>query len=486
MRLFVFGIGGTGSRVIEALTFLLASGVEMVDAEKQKVELIPILLDTDATNKDTLDAVSALTLYTQLHSERGSAPGSGFFSSPVGPLCSLAKDANKALSTTFRLNYKGVENKKFGEFIGFDQIKDDMTKHLLLGLYSSDNLSDRLTGGFLGSPNVGSIVLSGLKDSADFSLFANAFTPGDRVFIIGSLFGGTGAAGLPWLAKTLRSQTQERGSAEAIRQAPIGALMVLPYFKLQEDASSHIDSSVFVTKAKAALSYYSRHMSQFNAVYYIADSQLEAYPNHEFGDQQSNDAHVIELLGAIAIAEFARLPNSQCTPPNTNYYECAIDEPFGALNFSNLGLSAKFCSKELTQLQILSLLDEGYFQRAHTQTWAKINGFGADFFDSSDYREHFSAFLQLHYRPWVLQLATNKRSFAAFQDAPDTRDLRHLRVDRPAKKSFLAPPLGDELFDMTANVANCDGYGPKGSMSRFIGLCWNVTEQLYRKCYETR
>ena len=46
-KLFVFGIGGTGSRVLKSLTMLLMAGVKTnVD------EIIPIVIDKDETNGD--------------------------------------------------------------------------------------------------------------------------------------------------------------------------------------------------------------------------------------------------------------------------------------------------------------------------------------------------------------------------------------------------------------------------------------------------
>src|ERR1700683_5630743 len=110
MRLFLFGIGGTGGRVMEALAFLLASGVELVDAHKQPVEIIPILLDTDKSNKDTLDGASALELYQVLHSKCRSSEQCGFFSTPIGPLASVAKEANQRVSKAFQLNFQSVEH----------------------------------------------------------------------------------------------------------------------------------------------------------------------------------------------------------------------------------------------------------------------------------------------------------------------------------------------------------------------------------------
>ncbi|RYF53460.1 MAG: hypothetical protein EOO39_40745, partial [Cytophagaceae bacterium] len=58
-KLFVFAIGGTGSRVLKALTFLLASGVKMNNTD----EVIPIILDPHATNDDLLRTKDLLREY---------------------------------------------------------------------------------------------------------------------------------------------------------------------------------------------------------------------------------------------------------------------------------------------------------------------------------------------------------------------------------------------------------------------------------------
>ena len=58
-KLFVFAIGGTGSRVLKALTFLLASGVQLKNTD----EVIPIVLDTHANNDDLLRTKDLLREY---------------------------------------------------------------------------------------------------------------------------------------------------------------------------------------------------------------------------------------------------------------------------------------------------------------------------------------------------------------------------------------------------------------------------------------
>lgn len=63
-RLFVFGIGGTGARVLRSLTMLMASGVQVgVD------EICPILIDPDAGNADLTRTTSLLNLYMSINSK---------------------------------------------------------------------------------------------------------------------------------------------------------------------------------------------------------------------------------------------------------------------------------------------------------------------------------------------------------------------------------------------------------------------------------
>lgn len=54
-KIFIFGIGGTGSRVLRSLTMILATGVKF-GAD----EIVPIIIDPDAANAD-LNSYSFVT-----------------------------------------------------------------------------------------------------------------------------------------------------------------------------------------------------------------------------------------------------------------------------------------------------------------------------------------------------------------------------------------------------------------------------------------
>jgi hypothetical protein len=490
-RIFVFGIGGTGSRVIESLVYLLAAGVELRDSTMQSVQVVPMLLDTDATNQDTIDCVKALEFYEKLH--RASS-GAGFFAANITPLSSLAQEASGDISRSFRLNYEGVENATFHSFIDYDQIGSPATKRLLEGLYSDQNMNDSLKGGFLGNPNIGAVVLSGFKDTEDFKLFATSFNPGDRIFIVGSVFGGTGAAGLPWLQKALRSREQNTGAADAIRQAAVGASVVLPYFKLETDEDSHIDSNAFITKTKAALAYYHQHIVNLNAVYYLADTAKKSYPNYESGEKQNNAAHLVELAAALAIRDFLQIPDEDISSRRTLYHEFAIAKDDEVLTFSTLGNQiAEIFSRELTKLAMLTLLDRDHFSSSTHQPWAVRNGFRKTFFESPDYRQVLSAFLQKYFSQWMKELGQNRRGFAPLAGFADKGDpgavslsagnMTLLRPDVPVARGWLGPGLTGERLDMAANIMGRLQRGHEGSLQRFLAVWSQATDKVYQECY---
>ena len=60
-KIFIFGIGGTGSRVLRSLTMILATGVKF-GAD----EIVPIIIDPDAANADLTRTVSLLNNYSEI------------------------------------------------------------------------------------------------------------------------------------------------------------------------------------------------------------------------------------------------------------------------------------------------------------------------------------------------------------------------------------------------------------------------------------
>lgn len=292
-KLFIFGIGGTGSRVIKSLSMLLASGV---DLGKNINEIIPIIIDVDNGNEDLTRTIEILINYEAIHKSIASANYKGFFQTKQTNLF-------PAVGNEYHFTIEDVQGKTFGGYIDYTTLKgpNEDFANLLFSGYQDDNgipkpLLDLDMGiGFQGNPKLGCVVLNQFKRNSDFDTFATQFVKGDRIFIISSIYGGTGAAGFPLLLKNLRNAIKPTPNPALLNSALIGAVTVLPYFNLKD---GDIKSADFISKSKAALHYYLRNVNpSLNSMYYIGnDSNTHTYENNKGGKRQQNDAHFIELV----------------------------------------------------------------------------------------------------------------------------------------------------------------------------------------------
>lgn len=334
MKTFVFFIGGTGARVLRSLTMLLASGVSLKDEQDS---IVPIIIDFDATNADLKRSNELIGQYNKLHKVCDYAKDKfegGFFKVPLG----IEENGNfKPFGSLVKMSFTD-ERSTFGKYIGYDSIgqisrETAATKMLIDSLYddSPEGSRDRelnleLKYGFKGNPNIGSVVFNEYFKSDQYQQFKDNFNPGDRIFIVASIFGGTGSSGLPQLVKKIResvtSKLQEDGTVKDIREAMLGTCIVMPYFKVKDKADSAVNSLTFKSKAKAALGYYHDAINNdISEVYYIGcDEQNVGYENIEGGDKQENNAHIVELLSAMSIVEFANRNKVEQGEP-TRYYE---------------------------------------------------------------------------------------------------------------------------------------------------------------------
>lgn len=339
MKTFVFFIGGSGARVLRALTMMMASGVSLKDGDS----IVPILVDFDATNADLKRAHELLGLYNEFHKigdyEEDQFKG-GFFRTLLGL---KEKGSHNTMNPLVRMAFEDDKN-TFGQYIGYESLENlqdrdgnrnvcKPTKLLIDALYDSSSPDSRdrelnleLRYGFKGNPNIGSVVFNEYFKTGQFQAFKDNFSPGDRIFIVASIFGGTGSSGLPQLVKKIReSMTQQldnNGTVRAIREAMLGACVVLPYFKVKENSESAINSLTFNSKAKAALNYYHDEINHvMSEVFYIGcNKQNTGYENIEGGEKQENKAHLVELLAAMSIMEFAGHPE-MASGEETKYYE---------------------------------------------------------------------------------------------------------------------------------------------------------------------
>ncbi len=484
-KLYIFGIGGTGSRVLRSLVILASTGIK-VDADA----IIPIVIDPDFANADLTITNDLIKTYISIRKTLSftDSTSNTFFQTKID---NLVPD--------YRLTLNDTRNKKFHEFIEYSLLSKE-NQAMASMLFSENNLDADMEVGFKGNPNIGSIVLNQFTESEDFINFAAAFKPGDRIFIISSIFGGTGASGFPLLLKTLRGLDADFQNYYAIQTAPIGAMTILPYFDVKPSDASSIDSSTFIGKTKAALQYYEKNVygskSAVNVMYTIGDDKRSQYENNEGGIYQRNKAHLIELVSALAIIDFASIPDEDealvCAEdsygkayvPNANFKEFGIEDDVTEVIFQNLKYKTKaILCKPLTQFVLFSKYINEALNDGLSRTWAIDNKIDESFKRSSfmlDIQKHVNSFLV-----WLKEMAQNDRSFKPYNLDVNRGELFSI-VDgvEPSsiKELWAVGKKGYDLVDAALNRAETDSNHTLEQ--KFIELFCSTTAILVDKKYK--
>lgn len=470
-KLYVFAIGGSGSRVLRSLTMLMASGVGTSN------EVVPIIIDPDTPNGDRVRTEELLRLYESIRAELSfnDSIKNRFFSTELASI-------NK--NSVYTIPIHGTSGIAYENWLNLNTMSPE-NQALARMLFSNANLSSKMDVGFKGNPNIGSVVLNQLtKQRGDFNTFETNFVKGDKVFIISSIFGGTGASGFPLLLKTFRTSTNK-----ALAQAPIGAVSLLPYFNLKDNPKSSIKADSFITKAKAALNYYEKNVTgnkTLDDMYYLGDDiSSKSYDNCDGGDEQQNDAHVIELLAALSIFDFdSKQINIEAKSRATNFHEFGLmTDPSKEIIFSDFGDKTKRKIRiPLTQMTLLnSYLNNRSLDHRLSQRWARDrNSILGDTLFNSEFYSNFSTFKDL-FNGWLTELGGNKIGFKPFKtDTEVVSDgLEIVHGVKPkygilSKKGYdlMDVRLGKNLSDVQQNLS-----APKTFMELFyittLELCTN-------------
>lgn len=462
-KLYVFGIGGTGSRVLRSFTMMLAAGVD-VKAD----DIVPIVIDPDASNADLTRTVQLMNNYRAIRSSLS-------FSQEVSTNF-FRKDLIQLLSN-YTLRIKDTDNKSFKEFIDLSSMNRP-TQALMRILFSEKNLQSSMDVGFKGNPNIGSVVLNQIVEAPEFSTFANSFAQGDKIFIVSSIFGGTGASGFPLLLKTLRTN-KEMPNHALINNAEIGAITLLPYFQLEPSEESEIDSSTFISKTKSALAYYENNISRNNsidALYYLADDMSNIYENHEGGSAQQNEAHLIEFLAATAIVDFCNKAH-----PTTVNKELGLQDLSESVTFDSFyDEQQRLLFEPLTKfIMTANCLTDKYGYYSSKSFNANNNNF------KNIYGSSFMSALTTmcyEYKQWLGEMKDNKRSLDLFN--LDTKDKPFEVVTNRKPKKVLSTKSDYDLVTARLNAAvnKCKS---KSDADKFLEMYSLGTEKLIKEKFNS-
>ncbi len=474
-RLFIFGIGGTGARVIRSLILLLGTGVK-INAD----EIIPIILDPDSSNGDMNRTLDLLNIYKNISSLLPKKEN-GFFHTKIS---TLGKGNSELDDFQFRL--EKIQNLKFRDYISYHSLSDK-NKYFMDLLFSENNLNLEMQVGFKGNPNIGSIVLNQFKNSIDFKAFANNFSKGDRIFIISSIFGGTGASGFPLLIKNIRNAEKEIPNHALIKDAKIGAISVLPYFGLMQEEKSVIEKESFLPKTKSALDYYEKNInSSLDAMYYIGDNISKDYSNHEGQASQKNDAHFVELASALSIIDFMDKTDSELQR-GANFKEFGIRVDTDDLTFDSLGKKTRDTilfplSSYMFFIKYLELKLSYAIKRKQTWTIEGEKKIDENFLSLPFYKNYLTSFNN-YFIEWLKELGNNNRSFQPFNLKVSEKNLfsliRGLKEKTGIFKRKNFDAFDTELNDYVRHISN-----ELSREEKFLNLFENATKNLNQNKYE--
>ena len=472
MKVYVFGIGGTGAHVLRDMTMLLAAGVECkADA------IVPIIIDPDAAGGDVERAVSLMQNYRAIRSKLDftSTKQNKFFRTEI-----METMAN------FRLTVANTKDKRFEKYVKLNGMTEE-NKALARLLFSQSNLNLEMEVGFKGNPNVGSVVLNQFEETNEFLNFTNEYTSNDKIFIISSIFGGTGASGFPLLLKTLRN-SKKIANQNLVNNAHIGAITVLPYFQVDQDENSEIDSATFVSKARSALSYYYSAISENHTIdnlYYVGDDNRTTYENNEGGEDQRNDAHVVELISALAILDFANSDNPNPdrdkisldkvkTDLRTVYKEYGITKNTNEITFEELGpISQSMLCKPMTQFNLFAKY-LGEYRGYMSQPWVKDRSLDDNFFNGSFVKTLKK--VQAQYLKWLEEMAGQQRKFTPFNLHQDPNRVFDL-VKGYKVRRLMTPDTNFLLFDNRLNKTRGESFSGEKEQ-KFMELFYLATQLL--------
>ena len=305
MKNFIIGIGGTGAKCLEHLLHCCSAGLGPNN-------LWAGMVDQDEANGNVSRTKILLSKYMNLRSSLRNEAGSH----------DLAKDSNlfkthiTANNDSVWLPLKGADP-TLEEVINYNMLKPEV-QGLMDCLYDPDEMKQNLSEGFRARPNIGAAAMLATTANEDDPFWSQIYKAIDaarggeqvRVFIISSIFGGTGASGFPNIARRIKQIQQEKNVTSNFH---LGGALMLPYFNYEvpeENMEGELFAKPeeFLDQTKGALQYYAKlfeYNKIFDQVYLTGWDPLAKLPNFKMGGNLQNNPPLFpELYAALGALKF--------------------------------------------------------------------------------------------------------------------------------------------------------------------------------------
>lgn len=315
----LIGIGGTGARVVESMIHLCAAGYGPDN-------LTLFIIDPDEGNGNLTRTKTLVTLYDRCRKN-------------YSPVSRVERVLFKTqIKTPGTMVWKIFEDKNstLSYYINHKTLPQDLHDFATI-LFSDAELNTPLNEGFRGHPSIGAVVMANPPEDEEpwtilWDEIADKKANDVRVFLAGSVFGGTGAAGVPTIGSRDLIKFNPKAKVGANKsRVLLGGALVMPYFSFEK--KDETDEKMFVTNhdfpiaTKAALHYYNEKELGFDQLYLLGDSLNQKVGKFSVGSQsQENQPHYIEIATALAANDFFDQPPIEGDPEKLYFIACRNDE----------------------------------------------------------------------------------------------------------------------------------------------------------------
>ncbi len=324
MKKICYCIGGSGARIAEVGAHLCAMNLAGND------DITIIIADKDAECGGTKQATEVIESVSALSSVDGDDSlglrRSTTFQGNGKEFCKAdirigAWDFTKALEQITPDGYDG--NISLKGALGNGRSGDTI---LFNALYSTSEQNKGTKEGFYGHPSIGASIFKYMISNGGWGQGGNAYAEDDiaypvkhafaqdpneqvKVFIIGSIFGGTGASLFSNLAHHIRSSV-DIGVRDNLF---ISGVLLMPYFKFPNTNESVVQHGAFFENARTALAQYASDpkllntngKGSFDSLYVCGQYPLNITAGYcHGGPEQKNHFDMVDLVSAKALAEF--------------------------------------------------------------------------------------------------------------------------------------------------------------------------------------
>jgi Actin-like ATPase involved in cell division len=314
MAAYLIAVGGTGMKIAQAVVQLAAAGLYS-DLPENTLNIY--LIDSDNGNGNLEETNNSITSYQTCY-QLLKVPNS----EPPVFLTAIAPTTEKSKHWPI---FEGKKQETFIKIFEYETDRKDTARYLFDVFYSQEerDTKNETKEGFHGKPSVGAACIIKIANEAPpnsvWKSLLDKITNDNQaqVVICGSIFGGTGASGLPTIGRLLKDKLTGGNSK-------LNAVLMLPYFTFDEtqppqnvgESEIKTRSNELLLRTDAALRYYDEKAQNiFDTTYLLGTPEPTKIPGTKDGGcQQKNPPLFLEFYAALAVRDGFMTPKLQNQP----------------------------------------------------------------------------------------------------------------------------------------------------------------------------